>query len=91
MRRAGACSSPWDHWDALASDLASQLAAKLPAGAQLNVDFPSDDSEFGQGLRTVLLTRLTQDGVTPTTESTPFKREIKTQVAGRFRPRMTTR
>lgn len=75
------------HWDVLATDLAERLAPHIPVGTPVSLEFGADDSTFGKGLRTLLLSRLTERGVLCSGDAGALKLAIDTQVVRHAVPR----
>ncbi|MFT7773839.1 hypothetical protein [Roseateles sp.] len=75
------------HWDVLAADLAERLAPRVPGGTPVDVDFGADDSTFSKGLRTLLLSRLSERGVVFSSDVGALKLSIDTQVVRHSVPR----
>lgn len=75
------------HWDILATDLATQLTPRLPQDLPVNIVFEGDNSVFGKGLRTLLMSRLSERGVVFSTDAAAIRLEIDTQVVRHAMPR----
>jgi len=72
------------HWEALAADVAAQVADRLrewPAGEHpMQVVLAEGDSGFGRGFTQLVVTRLVERGVAVTTEKGPLQLQIFTQL-----------
>lgn len=77
------------HWDVLAQDMATRIAEKTrdwPAGEHPIYVTSKADTRFTQGFRKLLITRLVEQGVTVSTESTAVHLVFEAQVVQHLQP-----
>jgi hypothetical protein len=77
------------HWDVLAQDMATRIAEKTrdwPAGEHPIYVTSKADTRFNQGFRKLLITRLVEQGVTVSTESTAVHLVFEAQVVQHLQP-----
>lgn len=72
------------HWDALAADVALQVADRLrewpPGEHPIQVVLAEGDSGFGRGFTQLVVTRLVERGIAVTTDKAPLQMQVFTQL-----------